>query len=127
MIFFIFFSFFMPSLLYSFLLLCSFTSPSLLLYSFLLLFFFPFLLPSPIIFPRSLLPSSLFSIHGFFASEVLLFGWVVSLCVFFPCLLQHYMQCCKCCCYLCSSFPCVLQTTMFFSMQFHLVTFCMTI
>jgi len=32
----------MPSFLYSFLLLCSFTSPSLLLYSFLLLFFFPF-------------------------------------------------------------------------------------
>jgi hypothetical protein len=33
---------------------------------------------------------------------------------FFPCLLQHYTQCCKHCCYLCSSFPCVLQTTKFF-------------
>lgn len=36
---------------------------------------------------------------------------VAFLCVF---LLQHYMQCCKCCCFLCSSFPCVLQITMFF-------------
>ncbi len=45
-------------------------------------FFSLFLLPLPIIFPCSLLPSSLFSIHGFFALDVLLFGSIVV--CFFP-------------------------------------------